>query len=130
MLTPGHQAQDSEAQPQVAPGQLPQHYAPTTPIVIAPDGRHEEREHASRVGALAFQSCPDADRFAAIEILSPSGNLREAAADLFAAMRRLDALGLDLIIAQPFPESGLAAPSTTVCDGQLTVRLFGDAAVL
>jgi len=107
VLTPGHQAQDSEAQPQVAPGQLPQHYAPTTPIVIAPDGRHEEREHASRVGALAFQSCPDADRFAAIEILSPSGNLREAAADLFAAMRRLDALGLDLIIAQPFPESGL-----------------------
>jgi L-threonylcarbamoyladenylate synthase len=59
------------------------------------------------VGALAFHTCRDADRFAAIEILSPSGNLREAAANLFAAMRRLDALGLDRIIAQPFPDSGL-----------------------
>lgn len=109
VLTPGHQGQDSEAQPQVAPGQLPQHYAPTTPIVIASctSGDGPEWERAARVGFLAFQTCSDVDCFAAIEILSPSGNLREAAANLFAAMRRLDALGLDLIIAQPFPESGL-----------------------
>ena len=33
--------------------------------------------------------------------------MREAAANLFAAIRRLDALNLDLILAEPIPEIGL-----------------------
>ncbi|MEX2286183.1 MAG: L-threonylcarbamoyladenylate synthase [Planctomycetaceae bacterium] len=45
--------------------------------------------------------------FAAIEVLSPAGDLREAAANFFAALRRLDALGLDAIVAVPFPNEGL-----------------------
>jgi len=49
----------------------------------------------------------DPDRFAAVEVLSPSGNLREAAANLFRALRRLDSLGLDRIIARPVEETGL-----------------------
>ena len=44
---------------------------------------------------------------AAVEILSEKGDLREAAANLFAAIRRLDAQRLDLIIAEPVPETGL-----------------------
>ena len=44
---------------------------------------------------------------AAIELLSPAGDLREAAANLFAALRRLDALGLDRLAAAPVPEKGL-----------------------
>ena len=113
VLTPTPESDDSSAHPQVAPGQLPQHYAPTTPIVISsfpplPPGEGlGVRVRNQRVGAMVYQPCPDPDRFAAIEILSPSGNLREAAANLFAAMRRLDSLGLDLIIAEPFPETGL-----------------------
>ena len=42
-----------------------------------------------------------------MEILSKRGDLREAAANLFAAIRRLDALNLDLIVATPIPEIGL-----------------------
>jgi L-threonylcarbamoyladenylate synthase len=42
-----------------------------------------------------------------MEILSKRGDLREAAANLFAAIRRLDVLNLDLIIATPIPEIGL-----------------------
>jgi L-threonylcarbamoyladenylate synthase len=49
----------------------------------------------------------DAGRFAAVEVLSPAGDLAEAAANLFAAMRRLDAAGLDVILADRFPETGL-----------------------
>ncbi len=45
--------------------------------------------------------------FAAAEILSPSGDLREAAARLFACLHRLDRQGLDLILAEPLPEAGL-----------------------
>jgi L-threonylcarbamoyladenylate synthase len=41
------------------------------------------------------------------EVLSPSGDLREAAATLFAKLRRLDEAGLDLILAEPVPEIGL-----------------------
>ena len=113
VLTPTPESDDSSAHPQVAPGPLPPHYAPTPPIVISsfpplPPGEGlGVRVRNQRVGAMVYQPCPDPDRFAAIEILSPSGNLREAAANLFAAMRRLDSLGLDLIIAEPFPETGL-----------------------
>src|SRR5213592_2924133 len=39
-------------------------------------------------------------RFSKVEILSEHGNLREAATRLFAAMRRLDEAGLDLIVAE------------------------------
>jgi L-threonylcarbamoyladenylate synthase len=44
---------------------------------------------------------------AAVEILSPSGDLREAAANLFACLHRLDAGRLDLIFAEAVPETGL-----------------------
>jgi L-threonylcarbamoyladenylate synthase len=47
------------------------------------------------------------ERFAAVEILSQSGDFREAAANLFGALRRLDLLGLDRIVAEPVPEVGL-----------------------
>jgi L-threonylcarbamoyladenylate synthase len=42
-----------------------------------------------------------------VEVLSPSGNLREAAANLFAAIRRLDATGLRLIVAERVPDHDL-----------------------
>jgi L-threonylcarbamoyladenylate synthase len=90
------------------PGMLTRHYAPRTPLVIAAGdgGGAASREHR-RVGRLAFRAIDDPDRFAAVEVLSPAGDLREAAANLFAAMRRLDAAGLDLIVADRFPETGL-----------------------
>jgi L-threonylcarbamoyladenylate synthase len=42
-----------------------------------------------------------------IEYLSASGDLREAACRLFAAMRRLDAAGVDTLAALPVPTAGL-----------------------
>ncbi len=59
------------------------------------------------IGILAWQTVPAPERFGAVEILSVSGDLREAAATLFAKMRRLDGAGLERIIAQPVPEQGL-----------------------
>jgi L-threonylcarbamoyladenylate synthase len=44
-----------------------------------------------------------------MEVLTPRNDSREAAARLFAAMRRLDSLGLDIILAEPPPPSGLGA---------------------
>jgi len=63
-------------------------------------------QQGETVGFLAFRESGGAmDQ--PIEILSRDGNLREAAANLFAALRRLDVLGLDLILAEPIPEAGL-----------------------
>ena len=87
----------------LSPGQLPRHYAPSTPLVLttAPP------RPGSRVGLLAFGPPSSRTDFAAIEVLSERECVREAAANLFAAMRRLDALKLDYIVARPVPEVGL-----------------------
>jgi L-threonylcarbamoyladenylate synthase len=60
-----------------------------------------------RVGLLTVGNPSNTSGFAAIEVLSQKGCLREAAANLFAALRRLDAKGLDYIAARPVPEQGL-----------------------
>jgi L-threonylcarbamoyladenylate synthase len=48
-------------------------------------------------------------KFAAIRWVSEKRDLREAAANLFRYMRELDALGLDLIVAERMPDRGLGA---------------------
>jgi len=42
-----------------------------------------------------------------VVVLSKEGDLQEAAVNLFAALHRLDAAGLDLILAEPVPKTGL-----------------------
>ncbi|MEI9895889.1 MAG: Sua5 family C-terminal domain-containing protein [Chthoniobacter sp.] len=67
----------------------------------------QENQVPARLGSLAFQAPSTAAEFACEEILSPTGDLHEAAATLFAKMRRLDEAGLDMIIAEQVPERGL-----------------------
>lgn len=88
---------------QAAPGNLPQHYAPITPLRIVA----HPLASLPRTGLLAL--CPDTNSatFERVEVLSEEGNLIEAAANFFAALRRLDAAGLDEIQATLFPERGL-----------------------
>jgi len=88
-----------------APGQLESHYAPKTPLVLA--GPQQVPPAGQRTGLLSLKGSENTSSFAAVEALSSKGDLKEAAANLFAAMRRLDALGLDLIWALPVPEEGL-----------------------
>lgn len=90
-----------------APGQLPQHYAPRTPLALYANGYHPV--NGERTGLLSFLERSATHEFAAVEVLSPCGDLREAAANLFAALHRLDALGLDLIVADTVPNEGLGA---------------------
>ncbi len=94
----------TSGQAQLAPGGLPQHYAPATPVVI---GNLTDNPPSGSYGALAFRHCPHPERYAAIEILSSSGDLAHAAAALFAALRRLDTQHLDGIITERFPDEGL-----------------------
>ncbi len=90
-----------------SPGRLPRHYAPRTPIVI--EGREKDFDtfQNEKVGLLAFRGVDVSLPFQHAEVLSARGDLREAAANLFSAIRRLDALNLDLILAEAVPEKGL-----------------------
>lgn len=88
----------------VAPGMIESHYAPRKPLRMGDVRALCAEEQGRRIGVLAFH-----DRFAVArcETLSPSGDVNEAARNLFAAMRGLDASDVDVIIAEVFPEQGL-----------------------
>ena len=88
----------------IAPGQLKSHYAPRTPLKIAAT---PQPVPGKRCGLLAWKH--PLPGFDAVETLTPAGDLREAATRLFAAMRLLDEAGLDVILAEPVPETGLGA---------------------
>ena len=90
-----------------APGMLPKHYAPRTPIVLDWRQKGLDLYKGKNIGLLLFQEPKDDLKYHSIEILSAKGDLREAAANLFAAVRRLDALHLDVIVAEPISEVGL-----------------------
>ena len=90
-----------------APGMLPRHYAPRTPIVLGWDEKNLDLYKDKNIGLLAFQETNNDLKFHSVEVLSKKGDIREAAANLFAAIRRLDALNLDLILAETVPEVGL-----------------------
>jgi L-threonylcarbamoyladenylate synthase len=95
---------DAEESP-LSPGSLKSHYATGTPLIFGPIDL--ERYDPNTVGVLSFKS-----RYAALPVehqitLSPEGNLHEAAKYLFAALRHLDSLNLEVILAEEFPETGL-----------------------
>lgn len=88
----------------LAPGRLPQHYAPQTPLRIV-DVERVPPERRAVAACLAFSAAPQG--YAATRVLSPAADLGEAAAHLFESLHELDALGLERIDAQPLPERGL-----------------------
>jgi L-threonylcarbamoyladenylate synthase len=87
-----------------APGNLPQHYAPRVPVRIV-DFANVPAAGRSDAAALAFGAEPEG--YAAVRNLSPSSNLREAAAALFDALQELERLGITRIDAPEFPHHGL-----------------------
>lgn len=104
-----HPLDPADSAAQAAPGMLPQHYAPRTALFLLSTQRSDSNTviPPGRLGGLGFQKVPSGFPFSAHEVLSPTGDLRTAAAEFFAALRRLDELGLDAIIAEEFPEVGL-----------------------
>lgn len=99
------EAPSSQDVPQPSPGLLSRHYAPQTPLRVVDVAARPAP--GQRVGLLTLRPPADSSGFAAVEVLSASGDLREAAVNFFAALRRLDALELDWIVALPFPEEHL-----------------------
>lgn len=92
-----------------APGQLPTHYAPKTPLHLIDHAKSFSPGDDQRVGLLAWNPVEAEKRFAAVRQLSEKQNLAEAAANLFRFLRELDDSGLDSIVAEEVPDQALGS---------------------
>ena len=90
-----------------APGTSLSHYAPRTRLVVGEVAKLLAQHADKRVGVLLLQGKVTAAHVCHQVALSSTGNLEEAAAHLFAALRVLDQKGCDLLIAPPFPNVGM-----------------------
>ena len=86
-----------------APGMMASHYAPNAAVRL--NATHVEPHEA----LLAFgpERVAGADEVAAMLNLSPRGDLREAARNLFSYLRALDGSGANTIAVEPIPVDGL-----------------------
>lgn len=111
---------------QVAPGMLASHYAPRKPIWLLPRAVSEldsgqilplllqSGARGKSVGLMLMSGSADEakSRFAAltgtdavVQSLSPSGNIEEAARNLFSILRKLDDSPAEILFAEPCRES-------------------------
>jgi L-threonylcarbamoyladenylate synthase len=94
----------SSSQPQ-APGQLHKHYAPDKRFFLGKADDLIKKHNLQNPGILSFKST------AALRenefVLSHSGDLHEAARNLFGMLRQLDDLEIDAIIAEEVPDFSL-----------------------
>lgn len=105
LIGPLRRPEQSVANQPAAPGMLDSHYAPRTRLKIVeavPSSAPSER-----TGLLTLSNIANASGFVAVEVLSSTGDLIEAAANFFQALHRLDQAQLQVILALPFPDHGL-----------------------
>jgi L-threonylcarbamoyladenylate synthase len=87
-----------------SPGQLKSHYSPTRKMFMGDLEKTIGLIDLERVALLSFQKDYSANHQV---ILSPKGDLTEAAKNLFDALRRLDKMPVDLILAEFVPDEGI-----------------------
>ncbi|MEO5603016.1 MAG: L-threonylcarbamoyladenylate synthase [Cyclobacteriaceae bacterium] len=86
------------------PGQLNSHYAPAKPIMVGTLDSLIEEFGSRPVGVLSFQK----DFQMPFQyILSSTGNLDEAARNIFSFLRAFDKLPIEIILAEYVPDEGL-----------------------
>lgn len=90
----------------IAPGQLPYHYAPKIPLRFIDSMNHAELKD-KKVGALFLTSNEYDFSFSSVKILSPTGNMQEAAANLFSFLHEFETENLDLILCEKIKRKGL-----------------------
>lgn len=90
-----------------APGMLSSHYAPHTLVKIISKDQIRLVADGQKSGILAFDHFVDPGPGGKCLVLSPSGDLGEAARNFFGFLRNLDEEGLDQILTFEFPNKGL-----------------------
>jgi L-threonylcarbamoyladenylate synthase len=96
----------STSNPQ-APGMLLSHYAPRKPLYIHSLAKLMKQFTPEKIGVLAFKTQIEGIPVENQIILSAEGDFSEAARQLFAGLRKLDALPIQAIFAELLPEQEL-----------------------
>lgn len=101
----------SDAVQVAAPGQFAKHYSPRTPLYLTSRNESSRSQHATtdRVLRIVFGPIADSPDHEASHVWSfnPDGKWETAAAQLFALLRRADALDFDVIEVWGCAEVGL-----------------------
>lgn len=111
-----------------APGMLQSHYSPRKPLFISDLHEILQQYPKEEVGYLAFQNEAENIPIDHQCVLSHTGSYTEAAKHLFAYLRQLDTLPIEVIYAELLPEEGIgraindrirrAAVARPPCDGK------------
>lgn len=92
----------------VAPGMLDSHYAPRKPLLLGDLQVMSAKYKDLKTGVLTFSGVGALEcNPVQTEVMSQAGDLFEAAAGLFAALRRLDAGPAEIILAETVPEQSI-----------------------
>jgi L-threonylcarbamoyladenylate synthase len=87
-----------------SPGNIKSHYSPIKPLYIL--GENPKQLNTKNAAFLSFGAKPSSE-FKLVEYLSESGNLHEAAVNLFEKLHLLEDSNIEFIIAEPVPETGI-----------------------
>jgi L-threonylcarbamoyladenylate synthase len=88
-----------------SPGLLKSHYSPAKPIYIK--GETKPGIDTREAGLISFRGSGKEEQFKQHEVLSPDGDLKQAAVNLFSAMHKLEESDVKFIVAEPVPEKGI-----------------------
>ncbi|MFY7651544.1 MAG: L-threonylcarbamoyladenylate synthase [Chitinophagaceae bacterium] len=91
----------------VTSGQLKSHYATNTPLLLGNIEALLPLYANKKIAVISFATQYTTANNITHFILSPSGNLHEAANHLFATMRTIDTQNFDVVLAEYFPNEGL-----------------------
>ncbi len=91
-----------------SPGMMKHHYAPKTPLMLTENvGDAVKLFDHKNIAVLYFKQPAAGVSTSYKQVLSASGNLTEAAANLYKALYELDKQNPDIIIAERLPDIGL-----------------------
>ncbi len=89
------------------PGQLKSHYAPNTPLFRGNIEALLDQYSGKKIAVISLQKAyPGRDNVSSY-VLSPTGDLAEAANKLFAQLRLIDSMNYEVILTEIFPNEGI-----------------------
>ena len=91
----------------IAPGMLESHYAPGKRIILGNVDELLKKHDADKTGIIRFKPQADNKTSGKEMYLSVTGDLREAAKNLFSVLRKMDTMDVEVILAEKVPEEGL-----------------------
>ena len=90
-----------------APGMLTSHYNPGKKVIIGNIDHNLRKFPRARIGVLSFKRTFKNLNITKQVALSPKGDMKEAAKNLFSALRKLDSRAVEFIVTEKVPDEGL-----------------------